>query len=78
MNRIEGVMVNVLASCVVDRGFEPRSDQNKDFIIGICCFSSMHVDLLQGTYRHDLIELVTCSRHDIAAKVFTCIGTNQQ
>jgi hypothetical protein len=26
-NRIEGVMVSVLASSVVDRGFEPRSEQ---------------------------------------------------
>jgi hypothetical protein len=73
MTRIDGVMVSVLASCVVDRGFEPRSDQNKDFIIGICCFSSMHVDLLQSRYRHHLIELLTCSRNDIVAKLLTCI-----
>ena len=73
MNRIEGVMASVLASCVVDRGFEPRSDQNKDFIIGTCCFSSMHVDLLQSTHRHHLIELITCSRNDIAAILLTCI-----
>ena len=34
MNRIGGVMVNVLASSVVGRGFEPRSGQAKDYEIG--------------------------------------------
>jgi hypothetical protein len=48
-------MVSVLASSVVDRGFEPQSDQVKDFKIGIrimcpsratclladCCFSGL-------------------------------------
>jgi hypothetical protein len=31
-------MVSVLASSVVDRGFEPRSGQIKDYTIGMCCF----------------------------------------
>ena len=44
-NRIGGVMVNVLASNAVDRGFEPRSSQTKDFNIGICCFSSKDASL---------------------------------
>jgi hypothetical protein len=26
----------------VDRGFDPRSDQAKDYAIGICCFSAKH------------------------------------
>jgi hypothetical protein len=30
-NRIGGVMVSVLASSVVDRGFEPWSGQTKDW-----------------------------------------------
>ena len=34
-NHIGGVMVNVFASNVVDRGFEPRSGQTKDYEIGI-------------------------------------------
>ena len=38
-NRIGGVMVSVLALSVVDREFEPRSGQNKDYKIGISCFS---------------------------------------
>ena len=41
-NRIGGVMVSVLASSVVDRGFKPWSDQTKDYKTGICCFSAKH------------------------------------
>ena len=33
-------MVSVLASSAVDHGFEPRSGQTKEYIIGICCFSA--------------------------------------
>jgi hypothetical protein len=40
-----GVMVIVLASSVVDRGFEPRSGQTKDYEIGICCFFAKHAAL---------------------------------
>ena len=38
-------MVSVLASSAVDRGFEPRSGQTKDYTIGICCFSAKHAAL---------------------------------
>ena len=38
-------MDSVLASSVVDRGFEPRSGQIKDYKIGICCFSVKHATL---------------------------------
>ena len=38
-------MVSVLASGVVDRGFEPWSGQTKDYQIGICCFSAKHAAL---------------------------------
>jgi hypothetical protein len=44
-HRIGGVMVSVLASSAVDRGFEPRSGQTKDYKIGICCFSAKHAAL---------------------------------
>jgi hypothetical protein len=40
--RISGVMVSVLDSSAVDRSFEPRSGQTKDYNIGICCFSAKH------------------------------------
>ena len=38
-------MVSVLASSAVDRRFEPRSGQTKDYKIGICCFSAKHAAL---------------------------------
>ena len=41
-NRIGSVMVSVLVSSAVDRGFESRADQTKDYEIGICCFSAKH------------------------------------
>ena len=44
-NRIGGVMISVLASSVVDRGFKPQSGQNKDYKIDICCFSAKHTAL---------------------------------
>ena len=42
MNRIDGVMVSVLASGMVGHGFEHRSGQTKHYKICICCFSSTH------------------------------------
>ena len=35
----------LLALSAVDRGFEPRSGQTKDYTIGICCFSAKHAAL---------------------------------
>ena len=43
-NPVGGIMVSVLASSVVDRWYEPRSGQTKDYKIGICCFSA---DIIQ-------------------------------
>ena len=42
---LDGVMVNVLTLSAVDRGFEPRSGQTKDYEIGIGCFSTKHAAL---------------------------------
>ena len=44
-NRIGGAMVSSLRSGAVDRGFEPRSGQTKEYKIGICCFSAKHAAL---------------------------------
>ena len=44
-NIIGGVMVSALASSAVDRGFDPRSGQTKDYKIDICCFSAKHAAL---------------------------------
>ena len=51
INRIGGVMVSVLASSAVDRGFEPRSGHTKDrgYKIGICC-------LEKNAAKHDNIK----------------------
>jgi hypothetical protein len=38
-------MVNVLASSVVDGGFEHWLSQTKGYKIGICCFSAKHATL---------------------------------
>ena len=40
-----GVMVVVLDASAVDRGFESRSGQTKNYKIGICCFSATHAAL---------------------------------
>ena len=38
-------MISMLASSAVDHVLNPRSGQNKDYEIGISCFSSKHVVL---------------------------------
>ena len=38
-------MVSVFASSAVDRAFEPRSGQTKDYNIGSCSFSAKHAAL---------------------------------
>jgi hypothetical protein len=35
--------------CVVDCGFEPRSDQTKYYKIGICCFLAKHAALRRNS-----------------------------
>ena len=45
VKKLGGVMVSVLASSEVDRGFESRSGQTKYYKIGICCFSAIHAAL---------------------------------
>jgi hypothetical protein len=42
-------MVSMLASVAVDRGFEPRLGQTKDYEIGICCFSAKHTALRRNS-----------------------------
>ena len=37
--------MNETSAYVVDRGFESRSGQNKDYEIGMCCFSVKHAAL---------------------------------
>ena len=42
-------MVNVLASSAVNRGFEPRLGETKDYKIVICCFSAKHTALRRNS-----------------------------
>ena len=44
-NHISGILVSGLASSAVDRGFEPRSCQTREYKIGMCCFSAKHAAL---------------------------------
>jgi hypothetical protein len=43
------IMVIVLAYCVVDRGFDPPSDQTIDNVIGIGCFPGENTSLRKNT-----------------------------
>jgi hypothetical protein len=41
-NRNGDALISVFVSSVVNRGFEPWSDQTKEYNICICCFSGKH------------------------------------
>ena len=45
IKRISGVMISVIFSSAINRGFEPRAGQTKDYAISICCFSAKHAAL---------------------------------
>jgi hypothetical protein len=49
LNGIGGASVNPVASSVVDRGFEPRLGQTKDYTIGIWWFSAKYATLGRKT-----------------------------
>jgi hypothetical protein len=49
-NSIGGVVVSALAAGTVDRGFEFRASQTKDYKIYICCFSVMYAGLLNKNW----------------------------
>jgi hypothetical protein len=54
--KLNRVMVSVFASCVVDRGFEPRSAQTKCYRIGIYKNPTHRLGLVQSGPHHHLIE----------------------
>jgi hypothetical protein len=61
MNRIDCVMVKVLASSAVERRFGPRSSQTKDYEIGICWFFAQHTALREKSkdwlaWNHDNVS----------------------
>ena len=53
-DRIGSAMISVLFSTVVDRGFKPVWDHNKDYTIGICCFSAKHAAALRSRSKDRL------------------------
>jgi hypothetical protein len=67
-NRIDGVIVSVLGSSAVDRGFEPRSVQTKDYAIGICCFSSKY-----AASRRRNKDWLTRNRDNVSERGDICI-----
>ena len=69
-NCISGVMVSVLTSSAVDRGFETRSVPTKDYKIGICCFSFKHTTLRRKSKTGWLGIRIMCQ------SVTTCLSTN--
>ena len=54
--------VNMLASSEVDRGFEPRSGQIKDYEIGICCFSAKNAALRRESKDRSVRTRVNVSK----------------
>jgi len=40
-------MVSVFTSSAIDREFELRSGQTKDYKIGMCCLSAKHASLMR-------------------------------
>jgi hypothetical protein len=66
-------MVSVLTSGVVERGFEQRSGQTKDFKIGICCFSTKHAySLLNSLY--EVWSKVFCKSNRTTSKLTALIS----
>ena len=54
-------MIIVLVSCAVDRGFEPRSGETKDYKIGICCFPAKH-----AAFRRKSKEWLTRNQSNVS------------
>ena len=65
-------VVCVVALNAVDRGFEPRSSQTKDYKIGICCFFAKHAALRRKSKdwlaqnQYNMSECVNMSISELA------------
>ena len=66
---IGGVMVSILSSSAVDPGFEHRSDQTKDYKIGICCLSAKHAALRENNLL--FIVLAHCNNGFLVSDTFS-------
>jgi hypothetical protein len=62
----------MLASSVVDRGFELRLGQTKDYKIGNCCFSAIKGEwrFLWKFYKHVYILLILNFPQNMQAAIF--------
>jgi hypothetical protein len=64
-------MVSVLVSSAVDRGFEIRSGQIKDYQIGICYFSAKHTAL-----RKKSTDWLARNQNNMCPSGATCLHTD--
>ena len=70
---ISDVMVSVLASSGVDRGFQPQSGQTKEYKIDLCCFSAKHAALRRkskGWLARNRDNVSECSDMSICGLLF--------
>ena len=77
-NGIGDVIVIVLASSAVGRGFEPGSGQTKDYTIGICCFSAKHAALRRKNrdwFTRNQDNVSECDDMSIRELVCQCANT---
>jgi hypothetical protein len=66
-------MVSMLATSVVDCGFEHRLDQTKDYEIGICCCSAKHAALRRKS--KDWLEIrIMCPNGATCLSVDCCFS----
>jgi hypothetical protein len=70
MNRTGGVMISVLASNVVDRGFESLSGQIKYYKIGICSNSAKHIALRRKRTKHLSSIPTLCCQGNKSTKMY--------
>jgi hypothetical protein len=68
-------MVSVFASSVVDRGFEPRSVQTKDYAIGMCCFLIPTKRFSCKKNRYDKIMSLVLETRNIKEKKQRLVGS---
>jgi hypothetical protein len=71
-NRLGDVMVSEFASSAVDRRFESRSGQTKDYKIGMCCFSAKHAAL--RSKNKDWLARIMCQSGATCLSVDCCFS----
>ena len=74
MNRIGGVMVSVLTTSAVDRGFKPRSGQTQEYKIGICCFCAKNAALGERAKTGWLGIRIMCLSGETCLSVNCCFS----